>query len=137
MGANNLYAYMLPGFASDFTGIGVAAKAEVIREKGTNRNAFLRGEVDKYSWVDLGSSFLPSDILAAILYAQLEYRERIQLKRRRVWEYYHARLSGWSEEHGIRLPVIPAHCWLVWWSATTQRFHGSESPPSRTRAQRI
>lgn len=85
-------------------------RAEIIREKGTNRSRFFRGQVDKYTWVDLGSSYLPSDILAAILYAQLEYRERIQAKRRRVWEYYHEYLQHWTVKHGIRLPVVPSHC---------------------------
>jgi dTDP-4-amino-4,6-dideoxygalactose transaminase len=85
-------------------------RAEIIREKGTNRSRFFRGQVDKYTWVDVGSSYLPSDLLAAILYAQLEYRDRIQAKRRRVWEYYFDRLSGWTEEFGIRLPIVPADC---------------------------
>ncbi len=63
-------------------------RAMIIREKGTNRNQFFRGQVDKYTWVDLGSSYLPSDLLAAFLLAQLEARCEIQKKRRRVWEYY-------------------------------------------------
>jgi len=87
-----------------------AERAEIIREKGTNRSRFFRGQVDKYTWVDLGSSYLPSDILAAILYAQLEYRERIQAQRRRVWEYYDAHLRSWIKEHGVRLPVVPSCC---------------------------
>lgn len=85
-------------------------RAEVIREKGTNRSRFFRGEIDKYTWVDLGSSYLPSDILAAILYAQLEARDKIQTKRRQIWEYYYAHLQGWAEEHGVRLPIVPSHC---------------------------
>ena len=85
-------------------------RAEIIREKGTNRSRFFRGQIDKYTWVDVGSSYLPSDILAAFLYAQLEKREQIQAKRRRVWEYYHEHLQGWAQEHHIRLPNIPAHC---------------------------
>jgi dTDP-4-amino-4,6-dideoxygalactose transaminase len=84
--------------------------AEIIREKGTNRSRFFRGQVDKYTWVDLGSSYLPSDILAAFLYAQLESREQIQARRRRIWEYYHEHLQGWAQEHNVRLPVVPAHC---------------------------
>jgi len=85
-------------------------RAEIIREKGTDRSRFFRGQVDKYTWVDVGSSYLPSDILAAFLYAQLEAREQIQTKRRRVWEYYHQHLQEWAEDHGVRLPVVPPHC---------------------------
>src|SRR5262245_15857658 len=68
------------------------------------------GQVDKYTWVDLGSSYLPSDLLAAFLYAQLESRELIQAKRRRIWEYYAAHLQAWADNHDVRLPVIPSHC---------------------------
>jgi dTDP-4-amino-4,6-dideoxygalactose transaminase len=85
-------------------------RAEIIREKGTNRSRFFRGQVDKYTWVDLGSSYLPSDMLAAYLYAQLEVREQIQLMRRQVWEYYYEHLQDWAQEHGIRFPIVPAHC---------------------------
>lgn len=85
-------------------------RAEIIREKGTNRGRFWRGEVDKYTWVDLGSSYLPSDILAAFLYAQLECREQIQAKRRRIWEYYREHLQDWARDHAVRLPIVPAHC---------------------------
>jgi len=85
-------------------------RAEIIREKGTNRSRFFRGEVDKYTWVDIGSSYLPSDILAAFLYAQLEAREQIQNRRRQIWEYYYAHLQGWAEKRGVRLPIVPAHC---------------------------
>lgn len=85
-------------------------RAEIIREKGTNRSRFFRGQVDKYTWVDTGSSYLLSDLLAAFLYAQLEERDAIQRKRRRVWEYYQERLAPWIAEHGVRLPVIPEYC---------------------------
>ncbi len=85
-------------------------RAEILREKGTNRSRFFRGEVDKYTWVDLGSSFLPSDILAAFLYAQLEHREEIQSRRRRIWEYYNVNLAGWAKHHGARLPIVPECC---------------------------
>ncbi len=85
-------------------------RAEIIREKGTNRSRFFRGEVDKYTWVDVGSSYLPSEILAAFLWAQLEVRESIQARRRRVWEYYRQHLEGLPAMHGLRLPVVPAHC---------------------------
>jgi dTDP-4-amino-4,6-dideoxygalactose transaminase len=90
-------------------------RAEIIREKGTNRNRFFRGEVDKYTWVDLGSSYVPADLLAAYLYAQLEAREAIQCRRQRAWEYYHSGLASWATEHHVRVPVIPAHC--------TQAYH--------------
>jgi dTDP-4-amino-4,6-dideoxygalactose transaminase len=85
-------------------------RAEIIREKGTNRSRFFRGQVDKYTWVDVGSSYLPSDILAAFLYAQLEAREQIQAKRRRVWEYYYEHFQGWAKDHNVQLPIVPAHC---------------------------
>lgn len=85
-------------------------RAEILREKGTDRSRFFRGQVDKYSWVDLGSSYLPSDTLAAYLFGQLERREAIQALRRRVWETYASRLASWAAEKGVRLPVVPAHC---------------------------
>ncbi|MEX2214888.1 MAG: dTDP-4-amino-4,6-dideoxygalactose transaminase [Phycisphaeraceae bacterium] len=85
-------------------------RAEIIREKGTNRSRFFRGQVDKYTWVDLGSSYLPSDILAAFLLAQLESRETIQVKRRQIWERYHAALQEWANAHRVRQPVVPDHC---------------------------
>jgi dTDP-4-amino-4,6-dideoxygalactose transaminase len=85
-------------------------RAEIIREKGTNRANFFRGQVDKYTWVDLGSSYVPSDVLAAFLYAQLEVAERIQSARRSIWWLYFRELAGWAEEHGIPLPEVPAEC---------------------------
>jgi dTDP-4-amino-4,6-dideoxygalactose transaminase len=87
-----------------------ADRAEILREKGTDRKRFLRGEVDKYTWVDRGSSYLPSDILAAFLYAQLLARDRIQAKRRFVWEYYFAHLEPWAHDQGVGLPHVPAEC---------------------------
>jgi dTDP-4-amino-4,6-dideoxygalactose transaminase len=84
-------------------------RAEIIREKGTDRSRFFRGQVDKYTWVDVGSSYLPSDILAAFLYAQLEARDRIQSKRRRLWEYYDHNLKEWAEGAGVKLPSVPSH----------------------------
>lgn len=89
---------------------GYIERAEILREKGTNRNRFFRGEVDKYSWVDLGSSYLPSDILAAFLYAQLEHCDEIQSRRRRIWEYYNRNLAGWAKLHEVRLPIVPEYC---------------------------
>jgi dTDP-4-amino-4,6-dideoxygalactose transaminase len=85
-------------------------RAEIMREKGTNRSQFFRGQVDKYTWVETGSSYLPSDLLAAVLCAQLEAGERIQGRRRRIWERYHEGLRGWAEENGVSLPFIPGHC---------------------------
>lgn len=80
-------------------------RAEIIREKGTNRSKFFRGEVDKYNWVDIGSSFLPSDIIAAFLFAQLEKIQDIQAKRKELWTTYHQELSGISNK--LKLPFIP------------------------------
>jgi dTDP-4-amino-4,6-dideoxygalactose transaminase len=85
-------------------------RAEIIREKGTNRSRFFRGQVDKYTWVDIGSSYLLSDILAAFLFAQLEQREKIQLHRKQVWELYYAGLNDWANAHDVQLPCIPDHC---------------------------
>jgi dTDP-4-amino-4,6-dideoxygalactose transaminase len=82
-------------------------RAEIIREKGTNRSLFFRGMVDKYRWVDIGSSFLPSDLLAAFLTAQLESFDDIQAKRHAIWSAYHERLSDWARELGIGQPVLP------------------------------
>lgn len=83
-------------------------RAEIIREKGTDRSKFFRGEVDKYGWVDMGSSFLPSDMIAAFLYAQLEALENIQQKRKAIWEYYNQALQPLAQL-GILLPQIPGY----------------------------
>jgi dTDP-4-amino-4,6-dideoxygalactose transaminase len=85
-------------------------EAEIIREKGTNRTAFKRGEVDKYTWVSPGSSYLPSDLLAAYLWAQLEQWETIQRKRHKVWDRYEQDLGDWAADNGIRTPFIPVNC---------------------------
>ena len=85
-------------------------RAEILREKGTDRSKFFRGEVDKYTWVDIGSSYLPSDLLAAFLCAQLEYREQIQSMRCRIWETYAAELAAWAKTNGVRLPIVPPEC---------------------------
>jgi len=87
-----------------------AERAAVIREKGTNRSQFMRGQVDKYTWVDVGSSYLPSDLLASFLYAQLESREQIQSQRRRIWECYRERLSVWAQQWGVQVPLVPTTC---------------------------
>lgn len=84
-----------------------AERAEIVREKGTDRSRFFRGQVDKYGWVDIGSSYLPSEILAALLLAQLEQRQSIQSRRRAVWERYSTGLQEWAVRAGARLPVVP------------------------------
>ena len=85
-------------------------RAEIVREKGTNRSRFFRNQVDKYTWVDIGSSYLPSDLLAGHLLAQLEERERIHAARRRIWERYSLELADWARAREIRLPIVPDHC---------------------------
>jgi dTDP-4-amino-4,6-dideoxygalactose transaminase len=82
-------------------------KAEVIREKGTNRSRFFRGEVDKYTWVGLGSSYLLSDLLAAVLLAQLEGRDHIQSRRQQIFTFYQDHIADWAATHGICLPHVP------------------------------
>lgn len=89
---------------------GWVRRAEILREKGTDRSRFFRGEVDKYTWVDIGSSYLPSEIQAAYLWAQLEARERIQERRAHLWRRYEAGLRDWATSHGVGLPAVPAHC---------------------------
>lgn len=84
-------------------------RAEILREKGTNRSRFFRGEVDKYTWVDIGSSFLPSDMLAAHLYGQLEQRDKIQSARQHIWETYDQELNAWAEEHHVQRPAVPTY----------------------------
>lgn len=88
----------------------LAERAEIIREKGTNRSRFFRGQVDKYTWVDIGSSYLPSDILAAFLFAQFEQCEKIQYHRKQVWDIYNAGLKDWANAHNVQLPYVPEHC---------------------------
>jgi len=85
-------------------------RAEILREKGTNRSRFFRGQIDKYGWIDVGSSYLPSDLLAAFLLAQLESRDRIQAHRRKVWESYASGLAQWAETARVGLPHIPDDC---------------------------
>jgi len=89
-------------------------RAEIIREKGTNRNRFFRGQVDKYTWVDLGSSYLPSDVLAAFLFAQLENRSQIQALRENVWQRYCEGLKAWASGNSVTLPYVPYHCEQPW-----------------------
>jgi dTDP-4-amino-4,6-dideoxygalactose transaminase len=83
-------------------------RAEIIWEKGTNRSAFFRGEIDKYGWVDVGSSYLPSEIIAAFLWAQLENIEDIQRKRLELWQQYLQELTEWARENNISIPYIPS-----------------------------
>jgi dTDP-4-amino-4,6-dideoxygalactose transaminase len=92
----------------------LVARAEILREKGTNRSRFFRGEIDKYTWVDLGSSWLPSEVLAAYLWAQLEARDRIQRARERVWRRYRDELAGWAQAHDVRLPILPPQREPAW-----------------------
>jgi len=88
----------------------LAERAEILREKGTNRSRFFRGQVDKYTWVDLGSSYVLSDILAALLLSQLEQRLEIQARRSQIWNRYARELADWASARGVRLPIIPPHC---------------------------
>ena len=83
-------------------------RAEIIWEKGTNRSKFFRGEVDKYSWVDIGSSYLPSDIIAAFLWAQIENAESIQRQRMKIWNWYHQAFAELEKQGTVRRPIIPA-----------------------------
>ncbi|MEL6363155.1 MAG: dTDP-4-amino-4,6-dideoxygalactose transaminase [Pseudomonadota bacterium] len=85
-------------------------RAEIIREKGTNRSNFLRGHVDKYTWVDIGSSFLPGELVAAFLYGQLENTERVNARRLNAFDAYNAAFSDLEQKERLRRPVIPQHC---------------------------
>jgi dTDP-4-amino-4,6-dideoxygalactose transaminase len=85
-------------------------RAEILREKGTNRTRFFRGQIDRYTWVDVGSSYLPSDLLAAYLLAQLEERDRIQARRHAIWSRYQAELATRPTAAGLVLPTVPAGC---------------------------
>jgi dTDP-4-amino-4,6-dideoxygalactose transaminase len=88
---------------------GLVERAEILREKGTDRSRFFRGEVDKYGWVDVGSSYLPADVLAAILLSQLEERAAIQARRRALWQRYQDGLRDWAGAHGVTQPCVPGH----------------------------
>lgn len=104
-------------------------RAEIIWEKGTNRSQFFRGEVDKYGWVDTGSSFLPSEVTAAFLWAQLENIQTIQNKRKQLWEYYYKKMSVIASDLGIQLPLVPeyatnnAHMFFISFDSLEQRSH--------------
>jgi dTDP-4-amino-4,6-dideoxygalactose transaminase len=88
----------------------LARRAEIIREKGTNRSEFFRGEVDKYTWVDLGSSYLPGEVIAAFLWAQLEEAGTITQGRLAIWQQYHEKLEGLEQRNVLRRPVVPNDC---------------------------
>ena len=88
----------------------LAERAEIVREKGTNRSKFFRGQVDKYTWVDKGSSYLPSDIVAAYLYSVLEKADEVQAKRRQIWQRYYDAFAEAEAEGKVRRPIIPAEC---------------------------
>lgn len=92
----------------------LAARAEILREKGTNRARFLMGQIDKYSWVDIGSSYVLSDMLAAHLYGQLEQWQATQVRRERLWRTYHAQLADWARATGTAQPVVPDGCESAW-----------------------
>lgn len=85
-------------------------KAEILREKGTDRSKFFRGQVDKYRWMDYGSSYLPSELNAAYLYAQLEAKDKIQKKRMEIYEYYHRNLADLAAESKVEQPYVPQEC---------------------------
>jgi dTDP-4-amino-4,6-dideoxygalactose transaminase len=89
---------------------GFAERAEIILDKGTNRRRFFRGQVDKYSWVDIGSSYAPSEINAAFLWAQLEEAEAITARRLAIWRTYHEAFAGLEDQGVVRRPVIPSSC---------------------------
>lgn len=103
-----------------------AYRAEVVREKGTNRSAFFRGEIDKYGWVDVGSSFLPSEVIAAFLYGQLEHLDEIQKRRMRIWQRYHSAFCAAGIKN-LALPFIPegavhnAHMYYIVTESLEQR----------------
>jgi dTDP-4-amino-4,6-dideoxygalactose transaminase len=87
-----------------------SSRAEIIREKGTNRSQFFRGQVDKYTWVDIGSSYLPSELIAAFLWAQMEEAESLTRRRLSAWNRYHELLQPLEAEGLLRRPIIPTHC---------------------------
>lgn len=88
----------------------LATRAEIIREKGTDRSRFFRGEVDKYTWQEVGSSFLPGELIAAFLWAQLEEAERITNQRLAIWQRYHELLAPFEHEGKLRRPIVPTDC---------------------------
>jgi dTDP-4-amino-4,6-dideoxygalactose transaminase len=87
-----------------------ADRAEIIREKGTNRSQFFRGQVDKYTWVDIGSSYLPGELIAAVLWAQMEEADSITAKRLEIWDHYHQAFEALEASGRLRRPLIPEDC---------------------------
>lgn len=87
-----------------------SARAEILREKGTDRSQFLRGQVDKYSWIDVGSSFLPGELIAAFLCAQMEHAREVTAARRDIWRWYYERLESLESRGRLRRPIVPSHC---------------------------
>ena len=85
-------------------------RAEIVREKGTDRSRFFRGEVDKYTWIDLGSSYAPSEVTAAFLWAQMEAAEAIGRRRLEIWHQYNEAFADLERREVIRRPIVPAHC---------------------------
>jgi dTDP-4-amino-4,6-dideoxygalactose transaminase len=90
--------------------LALALRAEIIREKGTDRSRFFRGEVDKYTWQEVGSSFLPGELIAAFLWAQLQEAETITTQRMAIWEYYHEAFESLETKGFIRRPIVPSYC---------------------------
>jgi dTDP-4-amino-4,6-dideoxygalactose transaminase len=88
----------------------LAERAEVIREKGTNRSQFFRGQVDKYTWVDIGSSYLPGELIAGFLWAQMEEAETITRRRLAIWERYHEAFEDMEGRNSVRRPIVPGDC---------------------------
>lgn len=89
---------------------GLAARAEIVRDKGTNRGRFLRGEIDKYSWIDVGSSFVPSELAAAFLWAQMEAAGAIKERRLEIWTWYYTAFEALERQGRLRRPIVPEHC---------------------------
>jgi dTDP-4-amino-4,6-dideoxygalactose transaminase len=103
-------------------------RAEILREKGTNRSRFFRGQIDKYTWVDVGSSYVVSDLLGALLVSQLELRDEIQRRRARIWHRYNTELAEWATAGGFRRPIVPDHC-----AQSFHMFYLLLPAPARTR----
>jgi len=98
------------GGALIINNINLTNRAEIIRDKGTNRQSFLRNETKEYTWVDLGSNYYPSDLQSAFLFEQLKNKDLIQNKRREIFEFYYKNLKSWSKNNDIQLPYIPSYC---------------------------
>ena len=112
-------------------------RAEIIREKGTNRSKFFRGQVDKYTWVDIGSSWLPSDVSAAFLLGQIQAFDESQTRRHAIWNSYHEQLGQWAQHHGHKQPFVPpgaqhpAHIYYLLLAEPSQQFDFIKSMSER------